>query len=46
TVCPACNQANFSRTWKGIIFVKDPANSEVAQYLGITNKGKYSLWVK
>ena len=46
TVCPVCNQSNFSRTWKGLVFIKDPANSEVAQYLEITHPGKYCLWVK
>ena len=46
TVCPVCNQANFSRSWKGVIFIKDPAGSEVAKHLDITHKGKYSVWVK
>ena len=45
-VCPVCNQANFSRTWKGIIIVNDPADSEVAQLLGIKVPGKYCLWCK
>lgn len=45
-VCPICNQANFTRTWKGILIVNDPADSEVAQSLGIKAPGKYALWVK
>ncbi len=44
--CPLCNQANFSRSWKGIVIVKDPAHSEIAQTLGITAPGKYCLWTK
>lgn len=36
----------FSRTWKGIVYVKDPQNSEVAKLLNITIPGKYTLWVK
>jgi len=45
-VCPVCNQANFTRIWKGIIIVNDPAGSEVAQLLGIKAPGKYCLWCK
>jgi DNA-directed RNA polymerase subunit E" len=44
--CPICNQSNFSRSWKGIVIINDPQNSEIAQLLGIKNPGKYSLWVK
>ena len=44
--CPVCNKSSFSRTWKGIIFVNDPAGSEIAQLLEITVPGKYALWVK
>jgi RNA polymerase subunit RPABC4/transcription elongation factor Spt4 len=44
--CPVCNQSNFSRSWKGIVFVNDPNGSEVAQLLGIKAPGKYCLWVK
>lgn len=46
SVCPVCNQSNFTRTWKGVIFVNDPADSEIAQTLEITTPGKYALWVK
>jgi DNA-directed RNA polymerase subunit E" len=44
--CPICNQSNFSRSWKGIVIINDPADSEVAQVLGITVPGKYCLWAK
>ncbi len=46
TACPVCRTANFSRTWKGILYVNDPNGSEVAQLLGIKAPGKYCLWVK
>jgi len=45
-VCPVCNKAEFSRTWKGILIVNDPVDSEVAKTIGITVPGKYALWVK
>ena len=44
--CPVCNQSNFSRSWKGIVVINDPKDSEIAQTLGISVPGKYSLWVK
>lgn len=44
--CPACNVADFTRTWKGILVVNDPNESEVCQLLGITAPGRYALWVK
>ncbi len=44
--CPVCGGTEFSRTWKGLIFVSDPAGSEVAKMLGITVPGRYCLWVK
>lgn len=46
SVCPVCSQSNFSRTWKGMIFVNDPNNSDIAKLLNITVPGKYALWVK
>ncbi len=44
--CPICNQSNFSRSWKGLVVINNPAESEVAQLLGINAPGKYCLWVK
>lgn len=46
TSCPLCNQANFSRTWKGLIVVANPQESAVAKELGIAAPGRYCLWVK
>lgn len=44
--CPACNTKDFTRTWKGVIIVNDPPNSEIAKLLNITATGKYAVWVK
>lgn len=44
--CPICQMSTFSRTWKGVVYIKDPQNSEVAKLLGVTTPGKYCLWVK
>lgn len=44
--CPICRMSSFSRTWKGVVFIKDPNTSEIAKLLGVTHPGKYTLWVK
>ena len=44
--CPICGESNFSHSWKGVVMINDPADSEIAKALGITAKGKYCLWVK
>ena len=45
-VCPICGKSDFSRMWKGLVIVNDPAASEIAKLLGIKVKGKYAIWVK
>ncbi|MFC2144046.1 transcription elongation factor subunit Spt4 [Candidatus Aenigmatarchaeota archaeon] len=44
--CPICNMSSFSRSWKGIVVITDPNESEIAQLLNIKHPGKYCLWVK
>lgn len=44
--CPLCNESNFSHSWKGMVIINDPNESEIAKKLGITQKGTYCLWVK
>ncbi len=44
--CPVCNQSNFSRSWKGLVVINSPQESEVAKLLDINHPGKYCLWVK
>jgi len=44
--CPVCGESNFSRSWKGLMFINDPQTSEVAQLLGIKAPGKYAMWVR
>lgn len=43
--CPICNQSNFSRTWKGLVVIKDP-DCEIAKKLSITVPGRYCIWVR
>ena len=42
-VCPACKSSDLTRDWNGMILVVDPANSQIARTLGITEKGKYAI---
>ncbi len=45
-ICPVCNATAFSRSWKGVAYINDPNESEVAGILNIRAPGKYCLWVK
>lgn len=44
-VCPACKSSDLTPDWEGIVLVVEPTNSQIAQTLGITEKGKYALKV-
>ena len=44
--CPACGTKNFTKTWKGVVVINDPNESEIAKLLSINVPGKYALWVK
>ncbi len=44
--CPVCGLNDFTRTWKGVVVVVDPNESEIAKLLGINAPGKYAIWVK
>jgi len=44
--CPICKGKSFSRSWKGVVLVIDPAESEIAHAMGIKVPGKYCVWVK
>jgi RNA polymerase subunit RPABC4/transcription elongation factor Spt4 len=44
--CPLCSESRFSRTWKGIVFIKDVNESEVAKLMGLKAPGKYCIWAK
>lgn len=43
--CPACGTSDFTKTWKGVIIINDPNESELAKMLGINAPGKYAIWV-
>lgn len=41
--CPKCDSKEFTDSFKGRIFVKNPEKSELAQKLGITKKGEFAI---
>ena len=44
--CPQCGTSSFATSWQGRLFVPDPANSTIAEKLGIKNKGEYAIKVR
>jgi len=43
-ICPFCKSTNLSTSWKGVVVILDK-ESEVAKVLGLTEEGKYALYV-
>lgn len=43
--CPICKTKNLSASWKGLVIISDPNNSEIAKALGLEIAGKYALFV-
>lgn len=41
--CPICQGTQLIDTWKGKIIVTNPEKSEIAQKIGIKQKGSYAL---
>lgn len=44
-VCPNCGSKDLSASWKGVVIINDPKDSEIAEVLGIDKPGKYALFV-
>ena len=43
--CPVCKSKDLSASWKGLVIINDPNDSEIAKSLGIEAPGKYALFV-
>ena len=41
--CPICKGSDFTDNWKGRIFVVDANKSEIANKVGIKQKGEYAI---
>ena len=43
--CPICKSTDLSASWKGLVVINDPNESEIAKSLGIEAPGRYALFV-
>lgn len=43
--CVICKSSNLSASWKGLVIINDPQDSEIAKVMEITVPGKYALFV-
>jgi DNA-directed RNA polymerase subunit E" len=41
--CPACDSKEFTESFKGRIYIKDPEKSEIAKRLNIAGKGEFAV---
>ncbi|HLD15071.1 MAG TPA: transcription elongation factor subunit Spt4 [Candidatus Nanoarchaeia archaeon] len=41
--CPICKGSDFTDNWKGRIFVVDANKSEIANKIGLKQKGEYAI---
>ncbi len=46
TVCPVCNNTDFSDDYSGLLVVFDPDNSILAEKLETTEAGNYALKIR
>ncbi len=44
-ICPRCKSTNLSASWKGLVIILKPEESEIAKALNIKEEGKYALYV-
>ena len=43
--CPKCGSEELSDTFKGKVVILNPEQSEIAQHLGVKEKGHYAVKV-
>ena len=43
--CPICKGKDLTESWRGIVIVLDPKESEIAEKLNIKVPGKYAIKV-
>ncbi len=44
-ICPVCKSTNLSTSWKGLVIILKPEESEIAKTLNIKEEGKFALYV-
>lgn len=43
--CVICKSTSLSVSWKGLVIINNPQDSEIAKVMEITVPGKYALFV-
>jgi DNA-directed RNA polymerase subunit E" len=43
--CLICGSSDLSASWKGLVIIINPNESEIAKTIGIEAPGKYALYV-
>jgi DNA-directed RNA polymerase subunit E" len=43
--CVICKSTNLSASWKGLVIINNPTDSEIAKILEIEIPGKYALYI-
>ena len=43
--CPVCGSSDVSASWKGLVIIINPNESEIAKAIGIEAPGKYAIYV-
>lgn len=46
STCPSCGSGSFSDSWQGRLYVADVQKSQIAQKIGLKQKGEYAIKVR
>ena len=44
--CDVCGSTSLTEDWAGYVIIANPADSEIAEQMGVTEPGKYALKVR
>ncbi len=44
--CPLCKSTDLTTSWKGRVLIVQAEKSEIAQKMGIKEKGEYAIKIK
>jgi RNA polymerase subunit RPABC4/transcription elongation factor Spt4 len=44
--CPICNETSFSDSFKGVVHIFNPEDSEIAKNMEIKQKGEFAIKTK
>jgi DNA-directed RNA polymerase subunit E" len=44
--CQSCGSSSLTEDWAGYVVIQHPAESKIAEEMGVTEPGKYALKVR